>query len=84
MCVALKQKGLVVKQQVSLPVAFRGQSVGQFFINLLVEDTIIFELKAVRTLAPEDEMQILNYLRASEKPIGLLLNFGSPKLEYRR
>ena len=81
--IALHQKGLKVEQQVSLPVEFRGNLVGQFFIDLLVEDSIILELKDSKAIAPEHEMQILNYLRGSSKPVGLLLNFGVPKLEYR-
>jgi len=84
LALVLRQKGLLVGQQVSLPVSFRGESVGQYFIDLLVEDTVILELKAAKSLIPEYEMQILNYLRASFKPVGFLLNFGTPKLEYRR
>jgi GxxExxY protein len=45
---------------------------------------VIVELKAAKALAPEHEMQVLNYLRASNKPIALLFNFGTPKLAYRR
>ena len=82
--IALEQRGLKVEQQVSLPVEFRGRPVGQFFIDLLVEDLLILELKAAKAIAPEHEMQLLNYLRGSTKPVGLILNFGTPKLEYRR
>jgi GxxExxY protein len=82
--IALAQAGLRTQQQVSLPVYFRGESVGQFFIDLVVEDIILIELKAAKAIVPEHEMQLLNYLRASGKPVGLLINFGTPKLEYRR
>ncbi len=82
--IALAQAGLRTQQQASLPVYFRGESVGQFFIDLVVEDIIIIELKAAKAIAPEHEMQLLNYLRGSGKPVGLLINFGNPKLEYRR
>ena len=82
--IALEQKRLKVEQQVSLPVEFRGRPVGQFFIDLLVEDLLILELKAAKAIAPEHEMQLLNYLRGSTKPVGLILNFVTPKLEYRR
>jgi GxxExxY protein len=82
--IALQQQGLEVEQQVSLPVKFRDKPVGQFFIDLLVNGLIVLELKAAKAISPEHEMQLLNYLRASEKPIGLILNFGCPKLEYRR
>jgi len=82
--IALQEKGLKVEQQVALQIEFRGKSVGQFFIDLLVEDLLIIELKAAKAIAPEHEMQLLNYLRGSTKPVGLILNFGTPKLEYRR
>jgi GxxExxY protein len=84
LCVALKQRGLQFAQQAPLPVIFRGVNVGSFFIDLLVADTIVLELKAAKAIAPEHEMQILNYIRASSKPVGFLLNFGTAKLEYRR
>jgi GxxExxY protein len=82
--IALQEKGLKVEQQVGLQIEFRGKPVGQFFIDLLVEDLLIIELKAAKAIAPEHEMQLLNYLRGSTKPVGLILNFGTPKLEYRR
>lgn len=84
LALALSQEGLRAAQQSALNVSFRGVGVGNFLIDLLVEDTVVLELKAVKAIAPEHEMQILNYLRASGKPVGLLLNFGTPKLEYRR
>lgn len=71
--IALEQKRLKVEQQVSLPVEFRGRPVGQFFIDLLVEDLLILELKAAKAIAPEHEMQLLNCLRGSTKPVGLIL-----------
>jgi GxxExxY protein len=82
--IAFKAEGLRVEQQIPLTVKFRGKLVGQFLLALLVEDSVILELKAVKALAPEHQMQILNYLRASMKPLGLLVNFGTPKVELRR
>ncbi|MGB9177786.1 MAG: GxxExxY protein [Pyrinomonadaceae bacterium] len=82
--VALHQKGLRAMAQVPLSVKFRGVIVGEFFADILVEDKIIIELKAVRSLAPEHQAQIINYLNATGIEIGLLVNFGNPKLEYRR
>ena len=73
-----------MEQQVPLTVKFRGKLVGQFLIDLLVENSVVLELKAAKALAPEHQMQILNYLRASMKPLGLLVNFGTPKVELRR
>lgn len=82
--VVLREKGLNVKSQVSLNVKFRGQCVGDFFADIVVEDKVLLELKAVKALAPEHVAQILNYLKATGIEVGLLINFGSAKLEYRR
>lgn len=82
--IALSEEGLKAKAQVPLQVKFRGRSVGQFFADILVEDQVIVELKAVKSLAPEHIAQVLNYLKATSVQIGLLINFGNPKLEYRR
>ncbi len=81
---ALKAKGLEVERQMPIKVHFRGEMVGQFYADLVVAGTVILELKALRALAPEHNAQILNYLRATEKPVAILLNFGTPKLEFRR
>ena len=84
MLVTLRQKGLDVEAQVPIQVIFRGEVIGDFFADLLVNKKIIVELKAVKTLAPEHQAQVINYLNASEIEVGLLINFGSPKIEYRR
>ena len=82
--VVLREKGLNVKSQVSLNVNFRGQCVGDFIADIVVEDKVLLELKAVKAIAPEHIAQILNYLKATGVEVGLLVNFGSSKLEYRR
>ncbi len=82
--IALTDKNLRVERQVPIKVRFRNQLIGQFIADLLVEDQIIVELKAVKTLASEHSAQVLNYLKATGKPVAMLINFGSPKLEYRR
>ena len=79
--VALCQKGLRVAAQVPLKVAFRGVIVGDFYADLVVEERVIVELKAVTALAPEHQAQVINYLRATGIDVGLLVNFGRPKLE---
>ena len=76
MVIALREKGIAVERQVEIPVWFRGQQIGVFFADLLVENSVIVELKAVRSIDPSHEAQILHYLRATEIEIGLLLNFG--------
>jgi GxxExxY protein len=82
--VALRQKGLGVAAQVPLRVRFRDVIVGEFFADLLVEKKVLVELKAVSVLKPEHQAQVINYLKATGIEVGLLVNFGNPKLEYRR
>jgi GxxExxY protein len=82
--VALKQKGLKVICQVPLNVKFRGVIVGEFYADLLVETKVLIELKAVRAIVPEHKAQVINYLKATRIEIGLLINFGNPKVEYYR
>jgi GxxExxY protein len=73
---ALVANNLEVKRQISVPVWFRGQKVGNFVADMLVENIVLLELKAVRILEGSHEAQILNYLRATDLEVGLLLNFG--------
>jgi GxxExxY protein len=82
--IALRNKGLAAENQVPLQVRFRQQTVGEFFADLVVEKKVVLELKAVKSLAPEHMAQVLNNLKATGMGVGLLVNFGSPKLEYRR
>ena len=81
--IALAEAGLKVERQVPVPVWFRGRQVGDFKADLLVEGLVILELKAVRAFDPSHEAQPLNYLRATQIEVGLLLNFG-PKPEFKR
>ena len=69
--------------QAPIRVHYDQQIVGEYFIDLLVENCVIVEIKAVKALSKEHEAQLLNYLKASEMEVGLLLNFG-PKPEIRR
>ena len=83
MVIALRQMGLKVEQQVKIVVYFAGQIVGEYFADLVVEGCVIVELKAVQTLLEEHDAQLLNYLRATEYEVGILLNFG-PQPRFRR
>ena len=77
----LKQKGLRVESQVILPVCFKGEKLEKdFIIDILVEDKIILELKAIETLLPIHEAQLVTYLKLSDKKLGLLINFNVPLL----
>lgn len=84
MVIELRGKGLRVEQQYQIPVWFRGNKVGSFCADLIVDGKIIIELKAVRSIDPSHEAQLLNYLRATEIEVGLLLNFGvKPEMKRR-
>ena len=73
-----------VKRQFPLDVKFRGKTVGEFFADLLVEDKILVELKAVNRFSPEHFAQIIDYLKATGISVGLIINFGNPQLQYCR
>jgi GxxExxY protein len=76
MAVALGDMGIHVERQVPVSVCFRGSMIGSFRVDLLVESAVAVELKACRSLESAHEAQLLNYLRASELEVGLVLNFG--------
>jgi GxxExxY protein len=84
MFLAFTKVGMSVRREVPVPVCFRGQDVGQFKADLVVESSVLIELKAIQNLDRVHEAQIMNYLRATELEVGLLLNFGSPKPQFRR
>jgi GxxExxY protein len=73
---ALREAGLIVHSPVDIPVWFRGHQVGCFEGDILVEKCVLLELKAARTLDSSHRAQLLNYLRATDIEVGLLLNFG--------
>ena len=81
--IGLRQAGLRVEQNVSFAVWFRGQLIGYFIADIVVEGRVLLEIKAKSALHAFDEAQAINYLRASSLEVALILNFG-PKREYRR
>ncbi|HEY3130819.1 MAG TPA: GxxExxY protein [Acidobacteriota bacterium] len=81
--IAGRRLGLTVAQQAPITVYFGETVVGEYFADLLVNDLVIVELKAVKSLAEEHEAQLLNYLKATRYEVGLLLNFG-PKPQCKR
>ena len=83
LAIALTAAGLKVSCQVPVPVWFRGKQVGDFRADLLVNDAVLIELKAARTLDASHESQLLHYLKATEIEVGLLLNFGA-RPQFRR
>jgi len=81
--IVLTGYGLYVEKQKDISVFFRGKVIGDFKADLIVNEKVIVELKAVRTLAPAHEAQLINYLKATIIEVGLLLNFGR-KPEFKR
>lgn len=80
----LRKSGLHVVQQQGIKVHYDGILVGEFTADLVVEDTILVELKASRDFADIHMAQCLNYLKATGKPVCLLINFGKARIEVRR
>ncbi len=80
----LKKAGLRFECEKSIQVTYDGTVVGDFTADMLVEGAVMVENKAVQALAPAHEVQLVNYLTATGIEIGLLLNFGAEKLEFKR
>jgi GxxExxY protein len=81
--IALNASGTKARRRIEIPVTFRGYGVGDFEADMLVEDCVLLELKSVRALDASHSAQLLNYLRATDIEVGLVLNFG-PKPEFKR
>jgi GxxExxY protein len=82
--VELRQQGLKAECQAPITVQYKAEIVGEYFADIVVEDQIILELKAVDSLQKIHEAQVLNYLKATGYKIGLLINFTHPKAEIKR
>jgi GxxExxY protein len=82
--IELRQAGLRAECQKPLIVRYDGEIVGEFVADIVVEDAVILELKSVRRLIAAHEIQLVNYLVATGKPVGLILNFGEQKVEVKR
>ena len=82
--IELRSMQICCSSQASLQVRYKGFVVGDYQADVLVEGRVLVELKACSALDSNHEAQLMNYLRASSLKVGLLLNFGRPKLQYRR
>ena len=81
----LEKKGLQISQQFQIPVYYIDNfRVGDYYADLLVENKIIIELKTASALDPIHFAQVKNYLKATKIKLGLLINFGTPKLQFKR
>jgi GxxExxY protein len=78
----LENRGLKAKNQVALPIVYKGKKLSKdFFIDILVEDSIVIELKAVEFLLSIHEVQTLTYMKLADKKLGFLINFNVPHLK---
>ena len=76
MMIELEEMGMTVEKQKAIKVYFKKRIVGDYFADILAEEKVIIELKTVSKILPKHEIQLLNYLKATDIEIGLILNFG--------
>ena len=82
--IELLKRGLNAESQVPIKVNYKGEQVGEYFADIVVEKQIIIEIKAIESLQKIHEAQLLNYLNATGYKVGLLVNFTFPKAEIKR
>jgi GxxExxY protein len=76
--------GVKTQQQFAIDVSYKGRLVGHYVADLFVQNKVVVEIKAEKSYNPQHEAQLLNYLKATGIKVGLLLNFGERKCEFRR
>lgn len=84
MLIELRKAGLNAESQKPITVCYENEIVGEFIVDIIINDKIILELKSVRQIINAHEVQLVNYLVATEKPVGLIINFGESKVEIKR
>lgn len=84
MMVLFQREGIEAKQQAPVTVYFEGETIGEYYADILVADRIILELKSVEKIVNAHIAQTLNYLKATGLQLAILMNFGKEKLEYER
>ena len=82
--IELVSRGVKAAPQSQIPVSYKGKLVGVYLADLLIGDVLISEIKAIKELAPEHGAQLIHYLKATGIKVGLLLNFGRTRLQFRR
>lgn len=80
----LKQAGLIFKKEIAVDLTFNNKKIGEYLLDFLVENKIIIEIKAIPELGPKDFSQVLAYLKAANLELGIIANFRSKKLTYKR
>ena len=81
LCVEFDLQGIHYRRQVTVPANYKGREIGEYRIDLLVEDSVVAEIKSVERYDPVFEAQVLTYLRVTGKKVGLLINFNSRLLK---
>ncbi len=81
LCIELEERGLKYKRQAPFPLIYKGRPLGEYRLDLIVEDLVVVEIKSVERFDPVFEAQVLTYLRVAGKKIGLLINFNSRLLK---
>ena len=82
--IAIKEKGLKIEAEKRFEVIFRDRKVGLYVADLIIEEKVIIKLKCCESLLGEHQAQLINYLKVSGILVGLLVNFGKRKVEYKR
>lgn len=83
MIIELRKMGCQVEAQKNIKVHYEGKEIGDYYADLFVDNSVIVELKTAENICKEQEYQLINYLKATESEVGLLLNFGK-KAEFKR
>jgi GxxExxY protein len=84
LAIELRMAGIVCEQQKAIPVKYREVIVGDYFADLLVDNQVILEIKAVKSIEDIHQAQLINYLKAINVHKGLIFNFGTPRLGFKR
>jgi len=83
MIIELEKEGILAVSQSAISVSYEGKIIGEYYADILVDNKVIVEIKAIRHLVEDNEAQLLNYLKATNMEVGLLLNFGT-KPDFKR
>lgn len=80
----LKLRGIIFYEQIRLPVTYKGEPMGEYIADFIVESKIILEIKSISKLNASHQAQAMHYLAATGNRLALLINFGEPSLAYKR
>lgn len=84
LAVGLKNSNLIFKEQVHTPLTFQNSKIGSYFLDFLVEDKIVIEIKRGDRFSKENIEQVMNYLKANNLKLGIIVNFGQSHLKFKR